>query len=259
MTDKTKTLCSYYGGSTLYHLMTPESDLDERGVFMHTDVAYVLGTKRHDESRKQDDNTDRVYKELSHFGSLVRKSNSEAMEVLFCNESEFSFLSDEFKLLRKLGMNFVSSKGLFNCLRGYMKGELRLACGERKGKIGGKRFEKLQEVGFSPKNFVQLFRLAQVGIEFFKNDRYVVDTREFTNHVNGFNSFHEFLMSVKTTPENHNVEDLKKRVEVKEAELVVAFENRKVNHEFNEELFNQFLVSVYRPVVEEAFQNLPEF
>jgi len=247
MNTKTKTLCSYYGGSHLYHLMTPDSDLDERGVFMHLDPEYVLGTKRFDEERTQNDETDRVLKELSHFGSLVRKSNSEAMEVLFCNESEFIFLSDEFKLLRELGKNFVDSKHLFNCLRGYMKGELRLACGERKGKIGGKRYEKLQEVGFSPKNFVQLFRLAQLGVTFFTKDKYVVDTREFGKE------FHEFLMSVKTTSENHSVENLKEIVESYETDLVDAFENRVVDRKFNEDLFNKFLVKVYHPVVHEAF------
>ena len=158
MTART-VLCEYLGGSQLYHLNTPESDVDERGVFMHTDPAYVLGTRRFDEERKQNDTQDKVLKELSHFCSLLRKSNSEAMEVMFCNESEFSLLTPEFKEFRKLASDVVDSKNLFNCLRGYMQGEKRLANGLRKGKLGGNGFAKLQEVGFSPKNFTQLFRL----------------------------------------------------------------------------------------------------
>ena len=49
----TKTLCRYLGGSHLYHLDTPQSDRDERGVFMVTEPSYILGTMRHDEKRRQ--------------------------------------------------------------------------------------------------------------------------------------------------------------------------------------------------------------
>lgn len=238
---QTKTLCKYAGGSTLYHLTTPESDYDERGVFMHTDPAYILGTKRYDESRTQNDEDDIVYKELSHFCGLLRKSNSEAMEVLFCDESAFTEITPEFRELRAGAYSYVDSKNLFNCLRGYMKGELRLAIGERKGKLGGKRYAKLQEVGFSPKNFVQLFRLAQVGITFFTQDRYIVDTRQFDNH--------EFLMSVKTTPEKHTVEELKNCVSALELNLVDAFENRVEHYTFDEDACNQYLLDTYYPVL----------
>lgn len=255
---QTKTLCTYFGGSTLYHLMTPESDLDERGVFMHTDPAYILGTKRFDEERTQNDETDRVLKELQHFSSLVRRSNSEAMEVLFCNESAFETLTDDFKRFRDRSMQFVDSKGLFNCLRGYMKGELRLACGERKGKIGGKRYEKLQEVGFSPKNATQLFRLAQVGITFFSNSKYVVDTREFECELptDSFDTFHEFLMAVKTQPKQFTVDDVKKFAGWYEKQLENSFETRNTNYTFNEKKFNDFLLETYFPVVQQAYKDL---
>jgi len=251
MKPQIKTLCSYYGGSTLYHLMTKDSDLDERGVFMHTDVSYILGTKRFDEDRVQNADTDKVLKELGHFGSLVRKSNSEAMEVLFANESEFSFLSEDFNLIRRYGHNFVDSKNLFNCLRGYMKGELRLACGERKGAIGGKRYELVKQYGFIPKKFVQLLRLAQVGITYFTENKYVVDTREFGH------GFHQLLMSIKCSPAQHTIEDLKEHVRIAEADLVTAFENRAVNNEFNDTLFNELLTAIYYPVITKAYNNLP--
>jgi hypothetical protein len=239
----TKTLCKYAGGSTLYHLTTPESDYDERGVFMHTDPAYILGTKRYDEARTQNQDDDIVYKELSHFCGLLRKSNSEAMEVLFCDDSEFTQLEPEFKALRANAYSFVDSKNLFNCLRGYMKGELRLAIGERKGKLGGKRYAKLQEVGFSPKNFVQLLRLAKVGIEFFTNDRYVVDTRQFGD------AYHQLLMAIKSTPENFNVDNLKSLVADYEAQLVDAFENREIDYKFDEDKCNEILLDIYRPML----------
>lgn len=245
MNTTTKTLCTYFGGSHLYHLNTAESDIDERGIFMHLDPAYILGTKRFDEERKQDDSTDKVLKELSHYCSLIRRSNSEAMEVLFANESQFETLSSEFKLIRQHAYSFVDSKGLFNCLRGYMKGELRLAVGERKGKIGGKRYAKLQEVGFSPKNFTQLLRLANVGITFFQKNRYVVDTTQFDG------GLHDLLMSIKTTPEKHTAEELKQRAANAEVSLVTAFENRAVNHKFDENKLNDLLLQLYLPILQE--------
>jgi hypothetical protein len=251
MKPETKTLCTYLGGSHLYHLHTAESDVDERGVFMHLETAYILGTKRFDEERVQpvDGDEDKVIKELSHFCNLVRKSNSEAMEVLFCKEDEFEFLSDEFKRFRDYRLQFVSSKALFSCLRGYMQGEKRLANGERKGKIGGKRHRQLQAVGFSPKNFTQLFRLAHVGINFFKTGEYIVDTRDFPNEV------HSFLMSVKTTPEKHTVEQLNEHATELEKDLVYSFENRVINNKFDEALMNKLLLELYFPVLEKSHKH----
>lgn len=269
MKPDTKSLCLYYGGSTLYHLQTPESDLDERGVFMHVDPAYILGTKRFDEERVQPVNgaEDKVLKELSHFCSLVKRSNSEAMEVLFCKSSEFQHLSPEFEKFRKLKYSFVSSTALFNCLRGYMIGERKLANGERKGKIGGKRYAKLQEVGYSPKNAVQLMRLAQVGITFFIENEYVVDTRDFSDcksvvlppEIGNLSnlSFHEFLMTVKTEPQRISKDDLSLFFDFYEKKLVDAFEHRRVTYNFDEGLMNELLLEIYFPILEKNYNYQP--
>lgn len=247
MKPKTKTLCSYYGGSTLYNLTTPTSDLDERGLFMHTDSAYILGTKRFDEERKQDESTDKVYKELSHYCSLLRKSNSEAMELLFCNDEALLTTSPEFELLRKNRSSFVDSKNLFSCLRGYMKGELNLAMGNRKGKLGGKRADAVTEYGFSPKNFVQLFRLAMVGRLFFEADTYYVDTAEMPGNT------HLFLMSVKTEPELYTKTELEKMAASYEEKLVYAFENRAKDYRFDEDKLNELLLQLYYPVLTQNY------
>lgn len=253
MTER-KTLCEYLGGSQLYRLETPESDVDERGVFMNTDAAYILGTRRFEEERKQTTEQDKVLKELSHFASLLRKSNTEAMEVMFCDETVFTVLTPEFKSLRTLAYDVVDSKSLFNCLRGYMQGELRLATGERTGRLGGKRFAKVQDLGFSPKNFVQLFRLSRVGVEFFTSGKFVVDTHDFTNQVDGYESFRDFLMSVKTTPENHTKEELVARAKDAESDLVYAFENRQKNFVFNEDKLNRKLLELYFPVLQQQME-----
>jgi hypothetical protein len=237
----TKTLCKYAGGSQLYHLTTPESDYDERGLFMNTDPAYILGTRRFDESRSQNDDEDVVYKELNHFMTLLKQSNTEALEAMFCNETEFLESSVEMKSLRANRFRFLDSKRLFNCLRGYMKGELRLALGLRKGKLGGKRYEAVQKHGFSPKNWVQLFRLAQIGITFFNTDHFVVDCREFGE------DFYSMLMSVKATPQKHTAKQLQSTYEYMEKLLVDSYENRKNTYTFDEDGVNALLLEIYKP------------
>ncbi|MCC5397352.1 hypothetical protein LMQ03_14180, partial [Staphylococcus aureus] len=86
---------------------------------------------RFDELRKQNPaiKEDVVYKEVSHFIRLLHQANTEALEVLFADESVFTNISDEFKLIRSKADVLVDSERLFNCLRGYMAGEYRLAIG----------------------------------------------------------------------------------------------------------------------------------
>jgi len=234
-------ICEFLGGSHLYGLNTPESDEDIRGVFVNTDPAFILGTRRFDEARKQNSliKEDVVYKEVSHFIRLLNQSNTEALEILFAPESAFTVLEPSMKKLRENSGLLVDSKRLFNCLRGYMQGEYRLAIGERKGQIGGKRYAKLQEVGFSPKNFTQLFRLAYCGIVFFGSNRFPVNMKN--------ESIYDELMAVKTTPEKFTKEQLTEAYQGAEKDLVEAFENRAVDRLFDEEVANKLLLDIYLP------------
>lgn len=241
--DRKNVICEYLGGSHLYGLNTPESDEDVRGLFVNSQPMYILGTRRFDEQRNQNPalKEDVVYKEVSHFFRLLAQSNSEALEALFAKESSFSLLTPEFRRIQQLRYEFVDSKRLYDCLRGYMASEYRLAIGERKGQIGGKRYAKLQEVGFSPKNFTQLFRLAYCGKTFFLEDRFPVDMRD--------ESIHEFLMDVKVRPEKFNKDVLTEKYREAEKELDAAFEKRILNRKFHEDMANQILLELYRPYI----------
>lgn len=240
----TVTLCSFYGGSHLYGLNTLESDVDYRGVFMHTESAYILGTKRFEEERiqKPDEQVDYVYKELNKVVDLLQASNSEALEALFAPEEAFTELKTVWKEFRKHAMSFVDSEKLYKCLKGYMQGEYRLAIGERKGKIGGKRYAKLEEVGYSPKNFTQLFRLAYMGRIFFLEDRFVVNVKKDANK-----ETFDFLMEVKTKPENFTKSKLTKLYHLEETLLDDAYSKRVKTYTFNETLANRLLLEAYLP------------
>lgn len=239
-------IAEFLGGSHLYGLNTPESDMDVRGVFVNTDPAYILGTRRFDEARKQNHvlKEDVVYKEVSHFIRLLNQANTEALEILFADDAAFTTLAYEMDLIRTNAAFLVDSERLFNCLRGYMAGEYRLAIGERKGQIGGKRYAKLQEVGFSPKNFTQLFRLSHVGKVFFTENRFPVNVKD--------EPCFEELMAIKTTPEKFTKEQLTAKFQEEEKMLVEAYENRKVTRNFDEEIANKLLLDIYMEHLENA-------
>lgn len=235
-----KIIAKYLGGSHLYGLNTPKSDLDERGVFINTEPQFILGLDRFEEQRNQisEEQIDIVYKEICHFFKLLRCANTEALETLFAEEGAFSLLEEEMWEIRKNAMQYVSTDLLFSCLKGYMQSEYRLALGERKGQIGGKRYAQLQVHGYSPKNVVQLLRLSYVGKKFFETGVFVVNMKN--------EPIFDDLMRIKTQPETFSLEEVKKAYSRAEEELKIAFENKKINLTFNEKLANLTLCKIYK-------------
>jgi len=244
-------LCEFHGGSHLYGLNTPASDIDVRGVYANTDYTSILGTKRFDEERRQTASIqeDIVYKEVSHFIRLLKQSNTEALEILFASESAFSILSDSMKLIRSYHESLVDSERLYKCLCGYMQGEYRLAIGERKGQIGGKRYESVQKYGFSPKNFTQLFRLAYAGQMFFEQNRFPVNIKEEKDP-----DIWNALMNIKTKPELFTKDELTLKYAEAELALEQAYENRVVERKFDEDKANELLFDVYMPHLVNGYQ-----
>lgn len=241
-----KLLAEWNGGSHLYKLNTPESDIDKRGIFVNTDPSYILGLNRHDEERRQIQNGDDiVYKELSHFMRLLQQANTEALEALWCDESTFNFIDKSFKILRVYRSDLLDSERFFKTLRGYASGELRLALGERVGVLGSKRKTALDKYGFSPKNCTNLLRLLYTGIFFYKEGRYIVDCREFGSDI--FNK----LLAIKTKPETYSKEQLLKDFAEMDKELCSVFDNRKFTYKFNPIVANHVLLDVYYPFLKE--------
>jgi hypothetical protein len=107
---------------------------------------------------------------------------------------------------------------------------MRLATGERSGRLGGKRKEVVTQYGFSPKNFVQIMRLCRVGQRLFTDGDYMVNVQLSDP------SFHEELMDIKTQPQKYTVEQLKARVASEYDLLVQAMDNSSVNYSFDSEL-----------------------
>lgn len=235
-----KTLCKTLGGSNAYGLNTPESDVDYRGVVCNTDAATILGLSRFDVIQKQE-NEDEVYYEVRKFFELLKNGNTGALEVLFTNRDKFLEFAPEFEPVYANRMSFVDTDKMFKCLRGYMQGEQRLANGERTGQLGGKRKAQLEKYGFSPKNFVQLFRLAWCGVTLFQDGFFPINVMDEDP------AFGLYLFELKTNPAHFTREQLNLEVASAEKKLLEAYEARKFRYTFDEAKANALLTQLYLP------------
>ncbi len=231
-------LTKIVGGSTSFGLNTPESDIDYRGVFVNTEPSKILGMDKLEHFVKQETD-DTVYYEVRKFFELLKNGNTGAIEILFTeNQVERSDIFDEIRAHR---LKFVDTDRLYKCLLGYMQSERRIANGERVGVLGSKRKAQLDKYGFSPKNFVQLFRLAKCGEVLFGKGYFPVSMK--TEDVD----FWEWLMGVKTHPENHTKDELNGAVDHWEAHLKQMYDERKFQYTFDDDLANEMLRRVYIP------------
>lgn len=233
--SKSVMMCQLIGGSTLYGLNTPESDVDYRGLFLATDNKYVAGFATV-ESIVQTGETDSVYYELYRYLTLLRKSNTQVLEILFAPEKSFTLKTTAFDEIRDFKYELIDSEVLKKSLQGYVYSEMRLAVGERTGRLGGKRKESLNKHGFSPKNFVQILRLCRLGQTFFNRGEYIVNFKDSDE------KFHSLLMEIKTQPQNFTCEQLKKMVEVEYESLLSEMDNTKISYKFNADLAANLLL-----------------
>jgi hypothetical protein len=229
-----KLLCNLIGGSHLYGLQTEDSDVDYRGIFKHTHPHYTSGFEKI-ESIVQTKEIDSTHYEVMRFMQLMRKSNTQVLEILFAPEESFTFITPKFRLLQDNKYRLIDTDVLKNSLRGYVFSEMRLATGERSGQLGGKRKKSVEMYGFSPKNFVQIIRLCNVGIKFFEKGEYMVKVKDFDEPL------HISLMDIKKNPEKYNCEWLKECVDDYFQKLCAVMDNSDVRFKFDIDLASDII------------------
>lgn len=246
-----KLLCSYLGGSHLYGLNTPTSDEDIRYVFLNTELGEILGLDRLEHIDRRNETEDSFGMELRGFLGLLRKTNTQVMELLYAPESAFTVLDPAFKsLILNQYSRFIDSDRFYKSLCGYIMTERRLALGERPGKIGGKRNAALEKYGYSPKNMVQLFRLAYAGIEFFRSGKFPVNMKNYDA------AKWARLMEIKTQPEKFDPQVLVGETHELEALLGAAYDVTTIHYIFDLEYANWCCASLYEPILQEFFHEL---
>jgi len=238
-----KLICQITAGSRLYGLETPESDVDLRGVFLNTKPSTILGLEKNEIFKKE--SIDSIFFEFRHFLKGLKKTNTQMMEMLFAESSEFSLLEPEFIEVKQNKDKLIDSKTFFKSLMGYIYNEKRLANGERTGQLGGKRKNQLDKYGFSPKNFSHLFRLAYCGSIFFETGFYPVNLKKYDSE------FRNFIFEVKTKPEKFNKDYLNDFATKSEEKLKIAFQKRNKEFTFDSNLANKLCHKFYMPFLGE--------
>lgn len=235
----------------MYGLNTPESDYDERYVFMNDNLATTIGMDRFEHLDNRSGEEDKMGYELRRFLGLLRKTNTQVAELVFA-DSYISVHPLFESLILKNRLQLLDTVKMYKSLRGYIQGERRLANGERTGTLGGKRKAALEKYGFSYKNFVQLLRLCYCGIEFIGNQKFP------TNIMKENSTFAAELLHLKLHPEEHNKEALNEWVDRYEKALEIAFDTRDQSKDlkFNEQLANEILLEFYFPVIARDYSSL---
>lgn len=239
-------LAKILGGSHSYGLATPESDVDERFLYVHDTMEDIIGMNKNTFVDNRNSKEDVYGSELKHFFSNLRNGNTQAIEMLFSEDyvEVHQMYLDKIVYQRNY---LIDPEKLYNSLRGYTHNELRLANGERTGDLGSKRKLALEKYGFSPKNFSHLLRLLHCGIEFFAAGYYPV------NIMDSLPAVGEHLLDIKTNPEKFTKEQLNEEVAV----LSASFERNyagskeaiKAEYCFNMDVVNQICFDFYYPIL----------
>jgi predicted nucleotidyltransferase len=169
-------------GSQLYGTSTPESDYDERGVFM-APREYWMGFKKSPE-QFEDKTNDTVYYEFRKFLKLCLDCNPNMVELLFVPEPMWLQSSEMWEYVVFHRNLFLSTKAR-HTFSGYAHSQLkrlknhkkwldgfvptepaeRLSWSVWKDKRNPKRFALEQKFGYDTKHAMHLYRLMEEGKE----------------------------------------------------------------------------------------------
>lgn len=172
---------------------------------------------------------------------MCRKGNTQCLEMLF-SDSNIEH-TEEWNCLCSKRCQWLDTEKIYRALQGYFIGELRLAFGERTGRLGSKRQNQIAQYNFSPKNFVQLLRLCWAGAYFFMYRWFPVRVQDFDTNM------HNLLMDIKTNPSHYDKEHLIDLAKDHMARLDDAYLCRHSHYTFDATIANMFLLDVYRPFI----------
>lgn len=236
-------LCKCLGGSHMYGLNTPQSDEDIRGVYALSDFSDIAGMTCNNNFHYQDkaDGKDVEYKEFRDCLKLLKNGNTQMIELLY--NQNWIQISDFWCKVQNNRHNLIDPEKLYKSLLGYAAGEIKLANGERTGKLGSKRKQAIEKYGFSPKNFCNLFRLLLCGGTFFQTGIYPLNAQKYE-----LGSSHNFLAKVKNSPESFTKEDLNRAYYILEDYMKASYESPAriiKGYQFKDSIANQLIEELY--------------
>lgn len=233
-------IVKYYGGSYMYGLQTPESDVDIRFIYQFDNFSQFAGIDHNTNSHAQDksDGKDIEGKELRYFLKLLKAGNTQSVEALF--NTDWIYKSDIWDEIQIFKHQLVNPQALFKSLCGYLYSEFKLATGKRPGEAGSKRNENIKKYGFAPKNFVQIFRLAFCGTRYFNTGNFPVNLKE--------EFIHDELMDIKINPNRYSKEQLVEKFDKYIAAFHESYDSSTVKmiRSFSDKIANNIIKTVYK-------------
>lgn len=244
---KPRILCEYKGGSHSYGLATPTSDIDLRGVYIVETLANIIDPHSYSATKcdvlntnPERDKEDKVYYEVRHFLHLLKKGNSQSIEMLFNNN--WTKLSPLFAEIIRQKHKLLNPEKINLCINGYANSEYHLAIGDRTGKLGGKRQSQVEKYGFSPKNFTNLFRLLYCASTFYETGIFPVDLTG--------SYIHPQLKEIKCNPERFTIARLNEMYKEHREVHDESWEKNKedITHafEFDESIATELMFQCYK-------------
>lgn len=154
-------------GSRAYNFALPDSDYDQRGFGIQTDINRILGLERPRDY--QSGTVDGYIWDITKFTRLAAKCNTNALDILFAVPENILQDSDIGNIYRNARSKFLSTHYLYQVLKGYAYQEYLKTTGQKKqGDLGTSRRKNIEKFGYSGKNAHHCLRLLLVGIHTFK-------------------------------------------------------------------------------------------
>lgn len=240
-------------GSHLYGLATEKSDIDIRQIHVLDKYEDILGLS-HDNStiitsKDIGSNTETVGYELRHFLSLLRRTNSTCLEVLFADRGEFSILDPKFEtLVLNNRKRFIDTFSFYKTLLNYMMYEKARATDMRKAAGDSKYADTYVKYGFNPKCFINTLRLGYCGETFLITGHYP------TNIEKANPTLADMLKKLKAEPEKYTKEELLEMAAVLEKNINASFAAIKPEDKliYDTDYANEVLLRFYFPVISKA-------
>lgn len=125
-----KTIVKHYAGSLAYGTNLPTSDIDFRGIFVADEINIRTPFFPVREVSDQTEDDTKLF-ELSHFMKLTLDCNPNIIETLWVDESDITFRTPAYDLLRENRHELLSSKIAFTT-SGYALAQLKRIKGHNK-------------------------------------------------------------------------------------------------------------------------------
>lgn len=239
-----KVICKYASGSAAYGLLTSQSDKDESFIFLHTEISKIIGLDKHLYENKLDRATglDSQGYELRHFLNLMRKGNSQMLELI--NNDKWLEKSAEFDLIQSKKRDLFDSATIYKCFRAYSYSERQLIFGRNNtGVLGEKRKKAIIDFGYSFRNASHAFRLIRAAVIFFTEDYFPV------NIVEKDKEFGALIKDIKVNPQNHDPKKIEQDLINLEKDLDSAYNNRRITYKYNENVANRLCYDLYMSIL----------